>query len=558
MARLLGLGSVYGKSLRDARRPMLAVAGILSLLVVVTIAAIGAEFDTAQERAALARQMELLPAFFQGLIGRAIELETLPGFLSWRLVNVLPLMVGLWSIVALSGTLAGEAANGTLEMVAALPISRRRIAAQKYLAHATALGIALAIVAVAAWAGTIGFATLPGDETTLLTSLGEFGLVFCVALLAGTLALVASLVFGRGLGAGLAGAYLFGGYAINGYATLVPGFDVARLGTIFYWTQGHRPLAGAYDWPALVAVAVVTLALAVLGVVLFVRRDLGARTAVRTSVSVRGHRLGLPLGGLLGGSWSLRGPGRRALADRLPEAIGWGTAMGAYGLVVAFSRDTFKQVFESLPQIAQMVRTIYPEFSFDSVGSVLQFAIFAFIALIVGLAAASLVNGWASDERQGRLEVLLSSPVARATWALRSGGALLLALLVMGLFIGLGPWIGAASQGQVSFDLIGGGLVLGLYGAALAGIGVLVGGLGRPGWAALAVGAATLGFYLLDLLGAILKLPAEVINLSLSHHLGRPMAGVYDIPGMVACAAIALCGLVLGALAFSRRDLRAA
>jgi putative exporter of polyketide antibiotics len=304
-------------------------------------------------------------------------------------------------------------------------------------------------------------------------------------------------------------------------------------------------------------VAVLTLSLGVLGIFLFVRRDLGARTAVRTRVTVRGRSMGLGLGGLFRGRWTLRGPGRRAVADRLPEAIGWGLAMGAYGMVVAFSKDTFKQVFESLPQIAQMVRTFYPEFSFESVGSVLQFAIFAFIALIVGLAAASLVHGWSSDERERRLEVLLSAPVARAAWALRSGGAVLLALLVMGLFIGLGPFIGAAVQGQLSFDLIGGGLVLGLYGAALAGFGLLVGGLGRPSWAALAVGAATLGFYLLDLLGAILRLPADFLNLSLSHHLGRPMAGVYDIPGMVACAAIAAGGLVFGAVAFSRRDLRA-
>ncbi len=556
MSRLFGLGSVFGKSLRDARWAMLAIAAVLSVLVVATIAAIGAEFDTAQERDALARQMELLPAFFQGLLGPAVQLETLPGFVSWRLIGVLPLMVGLWSITALAGTLAGEAASGTLEMIAALPISRQRLAAHKFLAHAMALGIALSIAAAATWAGTLVFATLPGDETTLLTALSEFALVFVLALFAGSLAFVASIVFGRGLGAGLAGAYLFGGYAINGYASLVPGFDVLRLATVFHWTEGHRPLAGTSDWPAVAGIAALTVALAVLGVALFMRRDLGARTAVRTTVSVRGRSIGIGLGGLFGGRWSLRGPGRRAVADRLPEAIGWGFAMGAYGLVVAFSKDTFQQVFESLPQIAQMVRTFFPEFSFESVGSVLQFAIFAFISLIVGLAAASLVNGWSADERERRLEVLLSAPIARATWALRSGAAVLLALLVMGVLIGLGPWIGAAVQGQISFDLIGGGLVLGLYGAALAGFGLLVGGLGRPGWAALSVGVATLAFYLLDLLGAILRLPDDILNLSLSHHLGRPMAGVYDIPGMVACAAIALGGLILGALAFARRDLR--
>jgi putative exporter of polyketide antibiotics len=230
--------------------------------------------------------------------------------------------------------------------------------------------------------------------------------------------------------------------------------------------------------------------------------------------------------------------------------------MGAYGLFVALAADSFAQVINSVPQIAAMVRLFYPDFDFESVGGILQFAIFAFIALVVGLAAASLVHAWSADEREGRLEVVLASPLRRVAWFLRSAGGLLVAVLVMGAVIGLGPAIGAAAQGEPWPRLLGGGLVLGLYAAALVGIGLAVAGAGWPQWAALAVGAFTLIFYLVELLGGLLGLPAEFLNLSLTNHLGRPMVGDYDWPGMVACAVLAVGGLLLGAWRFSRRDLR--
>lgn len=556
LSRIYGLGSVFGKTLRDSTPALVGLALVISLLVVVTIVAIGEEFDTVEEREALAAQMQMLPAFFQGLLGPAIALDTLPGFLSWRLVGIMPLMIGLWSVTALAGTIAGESARGTLEVVLGTPLRRRTLATHKFLGHTVALVLALIVISVVAWAASIAFAALPGDEMSVVTALSEFAYVGIVALFAGSLAFAASILFGRAVGAGIGGGYLFAAYAVNGYAGLVPGFDILRLGSVFYWTQAHRPMAGSYDWPAIGAVLALTVLFAVAGVVMFVRRDLGSSVALGARVR-RGLGVSIGLGRLIPvGRWSLAGPGSRALADRLPEAVLWGVAMGAYGLFVSLAADSFAQVINSVPQIAAMVRLFYPDFDFESVGGILQFATFAFISLIVGLAAASLVNGWSADEREGRLEVVLASPLRRASWFLRSAGGLLVALLVMGIVIGFGPAIGAATQGDEWLPLIGGGLVLGLYGAALAGVGLLVGGLGRPGLAALAVGAFTLIFYLVDLLGALLGLPDSLLNLSLSNHLGRPMVGSYDWPGMIACAAFALGGLFLGAWLFARRDLR--
>ncbi len=561
-ARIYGLGSVFGKSLRDSTPAMLGVGLLLGLVVLVTMVAIGDQFDTVQERQALAMQMELLPDLFQGLLGPAIALDTLPGFLSWRLVGIMPLMIGLWSVTALGATLASEASRGTLEMVLATPLRRRSLAVQKFLGHAVALALALAFISVVAWLASIAFAKLPGDEMSLVTALSEFAMVGAIALLGGALAFMASALFGRSLGIGIGGVYLFAAFAVNGYAGLVPGFDILRLGSAFYWTQGHRPMAGSSDLPAVAFVFALAAVFALIGVALFVRRDLNSPVSLtarlRRGRAGRGAGVGvrLGLGRLSARRWSLGGPGARSVADRLPEAVGWGVAMGMYGLFVAFAADSFAQVISSVPQIAAMVRMFYPDFDFESVGGILQFAIFAFIALLVGLAASSLVHGWTSDERDGRLETVMSTPIRRVAWFLRSAGGLFVAVLLMGLLIGLGPAIGAAAQGDAWPPLFAGGLVLGLYGAALVGVGLAVGGAGWPNLAALAVGAFTIVFYLLDLLGGLLGLPEELLNLSLTRHLGRPMVGDYDWPGMIACLAIAVGGLLFGAWRFSRRDLR--
>ncbi len=78
----------------------------------------------------------------------------------------------------------------------------------------------------------------------------------------------------------------------------------------------HLPLAGQYDWPSLVPVAVVAVVFIVVGVELFVRRDLGAYTSIK-------------LPGLPGAVLGLRGPIGRAFGERLPVALAWGLGLGA-------------------------------------------------------------------------------------------------------------------------------------------------------------------------------------------------------------------------------------
>jgi ABC-2 type transport system permease protein len=187
----------------------------------------------------------------------------------------------------------------------------------------------------------------------------------------------------------------------------------------------------------------------------------------------------------------------------------------------------------------------------------LQLAFMGFGLLMMGFTAATLVSGWASDEGERRLELILAAPLTRFRWALASGAGVLVALAVTaGLLAGL-IGVGAAADGAEAVQPFLGSLVAGAFGAALAGIGIAVGGLTRPGLAAVTVIGLTIGFYLLDFLGAALNLPEAVTWFSLSNHLGQPVLGEWDVPGMIACAVLAVGGVIVGAWGLSRRDVGA-
>ena len=570
ISRIYGLGSVFGKTLRDSRRVAIGLGLLVGFLNLITAATIADQFATAADRATFAAQMEALPALFQGLIGEPINLLTLPGFISWRLVGFLPIMIGFWSITALTGTLAGEAASGTLELILSTPVSRVRLALQKYGAHVAAVAVLTALVAIITWVGNNAFATLPEDNLSIVDAFGEFGLVALLALLAGSIGFGLAPLLGRGVAAGVAATYMFASYAVNGFADMVPGFDILRLGSMFFWTAHHRPMAGVYDWPAVAAVLGLVVVLAVIGIALFKRRDLGAtvsvggrlRSAGEGETASAGRR---PLRALRGawhvigsasvGRWSLKGPGLRSLGERLPAALAWGAGLGLYGFAIATSADQFAESLTSIPQIAEMIRQFYPNIDFSSAGGILQLAIFGFVALVAGAAAGTLVGGWASDERERRLEMVLSTPIERVSWFVRSSLGLLLAIFAIGLVIGVGSGLGAAVAGDPALPVVTGGMVIGLYAVALAGVGVLVFGLGWPQFAGGAVAAVTVGFYLIDLIGGILLLPDYITDIALTRHLGEPMAGSYDWPGMALCAGVVVFGVVVGAWRFARRDL---
>jgi hypothetical protein len=150
--------------------------------------------------------------------------------------------------------------------------------------------------------------------------------------------------------------------------------------------------------------------------------------------------------------------------------------------------------------------------------------------------------------------MLLTTPMSRARWAVAGGLGLMAAIAVMTTVIAVGIGIGSAVAGGDVATPIVGTIVLGLYAAALAGIGMAVGGLLRASIAGEVIAGIVIATFLLDILAPALKWPAWVHDLALSSHLGQPMIGVWDWPGMIVCVVIAVCGVALAGFGIARRD----
>lgn len=540
LSRVYGLGSVFAKSLRDSTRATL-VAGIgIAIVVLATLGQFQSEFSTPAERQQAAALAEQLPPILRGLLGEPINILTLGGFLSWRTLNFVPLMLGIWSIVALSGTIATEARRGSLDVIASAPISRARVAVHKGAAHLVSMALACLVIGVVAWLGTVAFASLPGDELSLPTVLSHMLWLGLAAVTPGLVAWSLAPVTGRATAAAVAAVVLVVSYILYSYREAFTALEPFGALSYFVWTAGHRPMAGVSDWAGMAALAVVAAALFAVGVLTFRSRDIG----ITTSIGLGLPRVGFGLGGVLG----------RSFAERLPVGLAFGVGLGLLGLVFALNATALITTIDSLPQLQDIYRRFFPDIDVTSPPGILQLTLFGFGSLVMVGAGALAAGGWASDESELRLETILAVPITRLGWTVRSGLGMLLALCVMSLVLAVLVALGVAIAGGDPWHPVVGSFVLGLYAAALAGIGLAVGGWVRPGLAALVPAAIGLGCYLLDLLGPVLGLPAAILDLSLPRHLGQPMAGSYDVGGIALCLALAIGGVVIGGLGFQRRD----
>jgi ABC-2 type transport system permease protein len=542
-SRIYGLGSIYGKTMRDSRRVVIAISVVLALLLIGVSYTIVQQFSTPESRQELVAVVAAVPAILQGLAGKAVNVGTLGGYLQYKYGTFLPEITAIWAIIALSGTLAIEARRGSMEFVAATATRRRRIALEKLFAHVTGQTVVAVVVFLSLLFVGRAIHGLPGDEITVDMAAGFAIWMFLTSVVAGAVAWALAPFLGRGSAAGVAGAVLFGGFIVNGYQAAIPSLAPFAKLTWYGWTANHIPLAGQFDWPSLIPVAIVSLVLFVVGVEAFARRDIGATSPIPTPSLPRA---------LVG----LQGPTGRAVGQNLPSSVAWGIGIGLFGLAIAGSGQSFVDELGKATDFMKLLNQIFPGFDIRSVGGFLQLLYIEFGMILAGLAAATLVAVWASDETSGRLEFLLATPLSRRRWVTSGGVAILIGIVVVVLLAALGIAIGAVIAGGDIVQPVVGSFVLALYAAALAGIGVAIGGVFGTTYAGPVVAVITVVTWFLDILAPAFNLPDWVHQLALTSHYGFTMLGQWDPVGIVASVALAVVGVAIGAWGFQRRDLR--
>jgi len=185
---------------------------------------------------------------------------------------IAPALMLVFAIAAGARLVAGEEEDGTLELELAAPVARRRVLAERLAVlvfSVVVLAAGLAVVAVLAVAGfdmDVAMSALVATSTGLALMVIAFGAV--------TLA-VGAVTGRRGaalaVGAGLAVV----SYVADAVAPLVDWGGALEAASPFSWYLGSDPLKEGWDLGGLVALAVVAVVAALVGLVAFDRRDVG-------------------------------------------------------------------------------------------------------------------------------------------------------------------------------------------------------------------------------------------------------------------------------------------
>lgn len=206
-----------------------------------------------------------LPKGVATLLGGA-DYGTLTGWMRSEIGAVYgPLLVAYIGISVAAASTAGDEEAGILALTLAYPIERKRWV----LAKAAAVMISVALVSLGMFVGlVVGVAVGGGgvaltDIAALALHLAFFGWA------AGALALALAASTGRrALASAGAASFAVLGFFVNGFAPLVHAIEWLKYSSLFYYYEGHDPIAHGVDvgdLSVLAAATTVFTAVAVLG-----------------------------------------------------------------------------------------------------------------------------------------------------------------------------------------------------------------------------------------------------------------------------------------------------
>lgn len=539
--------TIWSKSLRGYRVPILCWGIGLSLLMLIEIAA-----ATPAIREAYA---SLAPSY--RFLGDSYEIQTPAGYVTARLLELfVPILFSIWPILAAARLVRGEEERGTMDVLLATPQSRTGVILEKLLA----LVIALLLIAV-----LIALGTLAGEsQVDMQVNAGRaFLMALNVCLLAFFLAMVALLISqftsSRGAAAGWASGLMLLAFFLDGTGRVVSGTWVQYLSPFYYYNL-NRPLIPDFNdspWAALLLLGL-GLLFAALSVVLFARRDSGRPAFVWQ----RNHSDGQQQRQI---ERSLKKAGRsislRSIALRGLSSQGWTSFWWLFGiaiwcvwltLIIPSIQGTLVKALAQSPNLARL-------FSGSDIGTNAGFLStldFGFVIVLIAIFIMTLAMTWASDLENGRLELLLGTPKSRTRMMLeRFSAVFLMALvslvLVWALTVASAQAVNLSiDQGRVfvaSISMLPPFLIIAGLTYALAGrlrYGVVLGVL------SLYISLA----FLADFLKALLNLPNWALSLSIFHLYGVPVSTGMDWGSFLGMTGVAIVLLIIGLVQFRYVD----
>jgi polyether ionophore transport system permease protein len=553
--QVVWLRNVFLKTLWDCRVPILGWGVGLGALAPIIFAGVPIILSSPvgrDEILALTRNPVVR------LFAEPVDVLSPGGYATWRLSMLLP-MLAIWALLAVSRATRGEEESGAFDLLLSVSGSRLRVIVEKLAAITTALVLAGALLAVLTLVGARATHVELEPRRALLFGLNTtlFALVF------GALALVVSqFTRERRPAAGATGILLGLSFALASAGRVVP--DGAWLGWLspLYYFELNKPLVTGYDVNVggLALMAALAVVLTGIGLVLFVRRDIGAPYVLpeRFLPQRRPPRM-LPMQ-----SWSLQSLMTRNARRVAGAAFWWGVGLGTYSLLLTVLLRLVQQNLSDLLADLGRNNPTYAEFidRFTRGGDiatnmVFLNAVFSLLVVVIAAFAVSLANRWATDEEEGRLDLILATPKPRYLVMLTpfAAGAVGLTIATGCIFVGcalasaaVGMELNISRVAGAAFGMVPVGLVV-------ASIGFLLGGWLRVRAMTGILIALVLASFALTLLAPLFHWPWALLQLSIFEHYGAPLVDGLNVGRVLGQIGVATATFAAAVVRFERKDL---
>jgi len=185
--------------------------------------------------------LEIYPPELMAFFGENVSLSTLEGFISLEFFSFMPLVLGVYAVLAGSGLIAGDEESGVLDLVAAQPVSRSAL----FWGRLLSIWASVILILSLGWVGmmfatTFSIASL--DGALLVNAFASLGalLFFFVGL-----ALMLSMVLpSRRSASMMSGIVLVASFFITGLASMNETIDkIADFSPLTYY-QGDSWVNG--------------------------------------------------------------------------------------------------------------------------------------------------------------------------------------------------------------------------------------------------------------------------------------------------------------------------
>lgn len=264
------LRDAFLKTLRDGRR---AIAWWTLGLVAMTALMVAA-YPSVRDNPNLNKMVEDYPDAFKAFLGlgETVDYTSPAGYLNSELFSfVVPLLLLIAAIGAGARATAGEEEQGTLDLLLANPISRRRLVLDKL----AALCAEIVVLALVLWLSLIVGAAAVGMHISAAHLAAACTAAALLAVAYGAIALFLGALIGRrGAVIGITAAAALAAYLVSSLAELVRFLEPLRVASPFYHYAANNALRAGLAPEHIALLLGLAVLATVAAVVAFERRNL--------------------------------------------------------------------------------------------------------------------------------------------------------------------------------------------------------------------------------------------------------------------------------------------